>query len=260
MYSAKKFRIRKLEEVFNEIEIMAREAENIEEYRRVFLADGDALAMPTRRLIEICEKIHRELPHVRRISSYASPRNLNKKSPAELKELVAAGLKLIYLGIESGDDEVLRYAHKGETAKSTIAGLLKGRQAGLKSSVMILNGLGGLKFSRQHAIHSAQVLNLTQPEYASILVLMFPAGPDEFLKKYRGSYEAMTMLDLLHEIKIFLEHTELKETIFRSDHASNYLVLKGILGRDKEQFLQQLDLALKSPDLANLRQEWMRTL
>ena len=125
---------------------------------------------------------------------------------------------------------------------------------------MILTGLGGKKYSRQHAIRSAQILNEIQPEFASTLVLSFPHGPEHFITRFKGEFILMNTIDLLKELAIFIEHTELKETIFRSDHASNYLVLKGILGRDKEPFLKQINFAIDNPDSAGLRPEFMRGL
>jgi radical SAM superfamily enzyme YgiQ (UPF0313 family) len=178
----------------------------------------------------------------------------------ELKKIREAGLKLIYVGIESGDDEVLRMVNKGETAASTTEGLIKARGAGVKSSVMILNGLGGKNYSRQHAFNSAKVVNAVQPEYLSTLVLSYPHGLEHFEKRFRGDFYPCEIPDLLQELKVFIGHTRLEQTVFRSDHASNYLILKGMLGRDKERMLDEIDTALKDPGGSGLRPEWMRGL
>jgi hypothetical protein len=148
--------------------------------RRVFLADGDALVLPTRRLLDILVAIREHLPAVRRISSYCLPRNLRKKSVGELKELAAAGLTMAYVGAESGDDEVLAKVNKGETFASTCEALDKLQQAGIRRSVMILNGLGGKTLSAQHAANSARLANATQPEYLAVLVVNFPQGEARF--------------------------------------------------------------------------------
>jgi radical SAM superfamily enzyme YgiQ (UPF0313 family) len=148
--------------------------------RRVFLADGDALVLPTRRLLDILAAIHEHLPAVRRVSSYCLPRNLRKKSVGELQELAAAGLTMAYVGAESGDDEVLAKVNKGETFASTCEALDKLQQAGIKRSVMILNGLGGKTLSAQHAANSARLANATQPEYLAVLVVNFPQGEERF--------------------------------------------------------------------------------
>ena len=218
------------------------------------------MSLPSGRLIKILAAIKSELPHVRRISSYALPRNILKKSPLELKELIDAGLKLIYLGIESGDDEILRRINKGETAESTTRGLLIAREAGMKSSVIIINGLGGRNFSRQHATGSAKILNETRPEYASTLVLSFPKGRDRFISSFGSDFIPMTQVELFEEMLTLIENTDLESTVFRSDHASNYLTLKGILGRDKERLLTQLKEAIDKPEDAHLREEWQRGL
>lgn len=257
MYKEKSFSIRSDEEIFHDIK---KGASLIPETRKIFLADGDAMALPTNRLLGILATIKREFPKVRRISSYALPRNILRKSPSELAELRDAGLKLIYLGIESGDDEILRRIEKGETAESTTKGLLMAKEAGMKSSVIIINGLGGSALSRQHALNSAKLLNDTQPEYASTLVLSFPKGEDRFISSFGEGFIPLTQVELFEEMMTLIESTNLKSTVFRSDHASNYLSLKGILGRDKERLLKQLREAIDHPEGARLREEWQRGL
>lgn len=257
MYKEKTFSIRSDEEIFHDIQ---RGASLIPQTRKIFLADGDAMALPTGRLLAILTTINREMPKISRISSYALPRNILKKSASELKELRDAGLKLIYLGIESGDDEILRRIEKGETAESTTKGLLMAKEAGMKSSVIIINGLGGSALSRQHAVNSAKLLNTTQPEYASTLVLSFPKGPDRFISCFGDDFIPLTQMELFKEMVTLISSTNLKSTVFRSDHASNYLSLKGILGRDKEKLLAQLREAIEHPEGAKLREEWQRGL
>lgn len=257
MYQSKEFSIRDEETLLAEIETLS----GIEpQTRRIFLADGDAMMLPTERLLRIMEKIKSAFPRIQRISSYALPRNLIKKSVSELKELHEAGLKLLYVGIESGDDEVLKRIKKGETAATTIKGLLMAKEAELKSSVIIINGLGGAKLSEQHALGSAHVLNATQPEYASTLVISFPHGRERFIEAFGEDYVFMSQQQLFQEMRTFISTTELESTVFRSDHASNYLSLKGILGRDKAALLEQIDFAIEHPDEAGLREEWQRGL
>jgi radical SAM superfamily enzyme YgiQ (UPF0313 family) len=227
--------------------------------RRVFLADGDALVLPTRRLLNILAAIREHLPAVRRVSSYSLPRNLRKKSVEELRELADAGLSIAYIGAESGDDEVLACVKKGETFESTREALDKLGQAGIKRSVMILNGLGGPALSTQHADNSARLLNATQPEYAATLVVSFPMGSARFQKDFPG-WQALTLKQLFQEMERFLEKLELKRTVFHSDHASNWLVLKGTLGADKERLLQQVRSAITQPGSAHLRPDWARGL
>lgn len=232
--------------------------------RRVFLADGDAMMLPFNRLKEILELIKLHLPQVSRVSSYCLPRNLGNKTVEQLAELNSLGLKLMYIGCESGDDEVLALIEKGETYQSSLIALKKIKQAGMKSSVMILNGLGGPELSRQHAINSAKLMNEAQPNYLSTLVVSFPLGEQRFAEKFSQEslqpFRQLTQHELFTEMDVLLSELELERTIFRSDHASNYLVLKGILGNDKAALLGQVRQALQQPSDANLRQEWQRGL
>lgn len=227
--------------------------------RRVFLADGDALVLPTRRLLVYLEAIRTHLPAVHRVSSYCLARNLAKKTVAELKALADAGLGLVYLGAESGDDEVLARVNKGETWESTRAALDKLGEAGITRSVMILNGLGGEALSAQHADNSARLINATQPEYLSTLVVTLHDAGRRFLQAW-PDWQALAQQGLFREMERFLAALELKRTVFRSDHASNWLVLKGTLGADKARLLAQVRAAIAQPESAPLRPAWLRGL
>ncbi len=259
MYTApqKGFRARDEAEVLDSIQQTGKQY--ADEIRRVFLADGDALVLPTRRLLTILQAIREHLPAVRRVSSYCLPRNLRKKTVEELRELADAGLSVAYVGAESGDDKVLEKVCKGETFETTRDALDKLGAAGITRSVMILNGLGGPELSTQHADNSARLLNATQPEYAATLVVSFPMGEERFRKGFPG-WRALTQHELFCEMERFLGQLELKRTIFRSDHASNWLVLKGTLGADKERLLQQVRQAIARPQAAHLRPAWARGL
>ncbi len=253
----KKFRARKEEEIKTDIEQAARSGVPFE---KVFLADGDAMVLPMRRLINILEQIRTSIPSVKRVSSYCLPRNLNKKSVEDLKELKDLGLDILYVGCESGDTEVLKRVNKGETYETQKEALLKLKAAGLRSSVMILNGLGGKELSEQHAINSAKLMNECQPDYLSTLVVSFPMGDERLQAGFDGKWNELDQTALFLELKFFIENLNLTNTIFRSDHASNYLPLKGTLGQDKALFLEQLNTALYQPDKIQLRQEWQRGL
>ena len=251
----KKFRARPEEEVLEEI----RKCGERMIVQRVFLADGDAMILPTHRLLNILEAIREHLPDVHRVTSYCLPRNLKRKSVAELKELHDAGLHMLYIGAESGDDEVLRRVNKGETYESTREALQKIGDAGIKRSVMILNGLGGKSLSDQHALNSARLMNETQPEFLSTLVVSFPQGMERYKEQF-PDFEPLDQHELFLEAEKLLDTLELEQTVFRSDHASNYLILKGTLGRDKERMLEQVRTAINTPERARLRPEWMRGL
>ncbi|MDD3354529.1 radical SAM protein [Zoogloea sp.] len=259
MYTApqKAFRARREEEVLTSIRRIGEG--HADQIQRVFLADGDALVLPTRRLHAILEAIRTHLPRVRRVSSYCLARNLEKKTASELGELREAGLRMVYLGAESGDDTVLARVNKGETYDSTRAALDKLGEAGITRSVMILNGLGGQIYSDQHADNSARLANATQPEFLSTLVVSFPGGEARF----RAGFPEWTPLDqtgLFREMERFLSQLTLNRTVFRSDHASNWLILKGTLGMDKEKLLEQVRTAIARPSAAPLRPAWARGL
>jgi radical SAM superfamily enzyme YgiQ (UPF0313 family) len=257
MYTNKKFTTRKIGDVINDIKDFAKYGAEV---KKVFLADGNPMCLSSKKLMELLKAVKLYLPSVRRVSSYALPADIIRKSDEELKNLYDAGLKLLYVGIESGDDELLELINKGETYTSTIKGLTKAQKAGIKNSVMIINGLGGKKYSQQHALNSAKLLNEIQPYYCSTLVLSFPFGVERYRERFKGEYIEMSILDLLKEMRIFIENLDLKSTIFRSDHASNYLVLKGVLNKDKDRLLSKLDFAINNPEHAKLKPEWMRGL
>jgi len=259
MYTApqKKFRARDEVEVLESIRLTGERYGD--QVRRVFLADGDATVLPTRRLLNILAAIRAHLPAVRRISSYCLPRNLRKKSQTEVDELAAAGLSMVYVGAESGDDQVLAAVHKGETFETTRAALDKLGAAGITRSVMILNGLGGKVYSRQHAENSARLANATQPEYLATLVVSFPMGEQRFRAGF-PEWEPLSQHELFVETEQLLSALELKRTVFRSDHASNWLVLKGTLGADKSRLLAQVRQAIETPEQAHLRPAWARGL
>jgi radical SAM superfamily enzyme YgiQ (UPF0313 family) len=251
----KKFRARDEAQVLEEIRLTGERMI----VQRVFLADGDALVLPTRRLLTILQAIREHMPEVERVSSYCLPRNLRKKSVDELKELADAGLRMAYVGCESGDDEVLARVNKGETYESSLSALDKLGQAGITRSVMILNGLGGTVLSEQHADNSARLMNESQPEFLSTLVVSFPMGEARFRQGF-ADFQPLNQQQLFVEVERLLSGLELRDTVFRSDHASNYLVLKGNLGADKARLLAQVRQAIEQPQQARLRQEWQRGL
>ena len=259
MYTApqKQFRAREQDEVLESIRLTGQRYGD--QVRRVFLADGDALVLPTRRLLEILEAIRTHMPAVRRISSYCLPRNLRKKSQAEINQLAEAGLKMVYVGAESGDDEVLAAVDKGESFESTRDALDKLGTAGITRSVMILNGLGGKIWTRQHAENSARLANATQPEFLATLVVSFPKGEQRFREGF-PAWEPLGQHELFVEMEQFLSALDLRRTVFRSDHASNWLVLKGTLGAEKERLLAQVRQAIERPEAAGLRPKWARAL
>ena len=257
----KKFRATNEEQVTQDI---IKAANSGIPFEKVFLADGDAMVLSTRRLEAILNLIKLKIPTVKRVSSYCLPRNIKKKSVEDLALLNKLGLDILYVGCESGDNEVLKAVSKGETYQSQKDALLKIKQAGIKSSVMILNGLGGPKYSEQHALNSARLMNECQPDFLSTLVVSFPTGEDRlkqgFEQELETNWSLMDQTALFLELKHFISNLELSNTVFRSDHASNYLPLKGTLGKDKEFLMTQIEQVLYKPGSIPLRQEWQRGL
>ena len=176
-----------------------------------------------------------------------------------MKELHDAGLSMAYVGAESGDDTVLERVQKGETHASTLEALDKLGHAGIKRSVMILNGLGGQVYSQQHAKNSARLANAAQPEFLATLVVSLPPGEQRF-RAHFPEWAPLTQRELFEEMHCFLSTLELQRTVFRSDHASNWLVLKGTLGADKARLLTQVATAINQPEAANLRPAWAHGL
>jgi radical SAM superfamily enzyme YgiQ (UPF0313 family) len=242
MYTApqKKFRPRPESEVLDEIRSCA---ETGLQPRRVFLADGDALVLSMRRLRTILNAIKNHLPSVSRVSSYCLPSNLKNKSIDDLIELEALGVKLIYVGAESGDDSVLAHIDKGETFETTAAALIKAHQAGIKSSVMVINGIGGKRYTERHALESARLVNEVQPHYLATLVLTFYTDEKKVIEGYDSDFEELNSAELCREMEVFIGATDLNKTIFRSDHISNHLILKGVLGKDKARMMTQIQKA-----------------
>ena len=259
MYTApqKRFRARDEDEVLSSIRHSGQHYGA--QIRRVFLADGDAMVLPTRRLLRVIAAIRQHLPAVHRISSYCLPRNLRKKPVTELRELAEAGLALAYVGVESGDDEVLLKVNKGESYASHQEALSKLAEAGISRSVMLLNGLGGSSHSAQHAENSARLVNATQPEYLSTLVVNFPQGEQRYLAGF-PEWQALPLAGLFAEMHKLLSHLELRKTVFRSDHVSNRLVLKGTLNADQPRLLEKIRLAITQPEAVQLRPAWSRSL
>lgn len=239
----KRFRPKSESDVLAEIERCGQMMSGVQ---RIFLADGDAMALSVRRLETILKAIRTYLPQVRRVSAYCLPSNLKRKSVAELQMLRELGLTLIYMGAESGADSVLAAFDKGETFDTTAEALIKAGDAGIKRSVMLINGGGGKHLSVEHAEASAHLVNLVQPEYLATLVLFFRRDAERRVRDgYAGVFEPLDAVGLFNEMQQFIGATELEQTVFRSDHVSNALVLKGILGRDKARMMSEIEGAIE---------------
>lgn len=256
-YVDKPFRARRTEEVLEDIALAQSQ---LPDTRRVFLADGNALVLDTERLVTILDSLNSGFPRLRRVGIYANARDILGKTDADLAVLQQRKLEIVYLGLESGSDEVLRRIHKGITAAEMVEAVHKARRAGMRASVIAILGLGGTDLSAQHAEETGRVVNAMDPEYLSMLTLMLVPGTELHRQWQSGTFELPEPADLLHELRQLIARLDgLSRCIFRTNHASNYLPLAGTLSRDKARLLATIDEALPQGRSA-LRPEMWRAL
>jgi radical SAM superfamily enzyme YgiQ (UPF0313 family) len=233
-------------------------ARNFGFLRRVFLTDGDVLILPQRKLTWVLSRIRKELPEINRVGLYGNAKSILRKTPEELKELRALGLGIVYLGLESGDAEVLREIKKGVSPERMIEAGQKVREAGLKLSVTVLLGIAGRERSLTHARATGMVLSAMDPNYVGVLTLMVLANTELGQKVKEGGFDLLTQRELLLELREMLTHTSLTRGIFLSNHASNYLPLRVKMPAGKDQALLAIDAAIRGA--VPLKPEWMRAL
>ena len=257
MYKRKKYRERSLEEILTEIKLAA---DYFPHTRRVFLADGNALSIATDKLLEILQRLDQAFSRLERVTLYGNPHDLLEKSSAELRQLGQSKLGMIYLGVESGSARVLEAVKKGVTPDEMAAGAAKVKAAAIPLSVTVLNGLAGVEGSVEHAEATARLLNRMDPEYIGLLSLITVPGTTMHRQFKEGKLTALSPWQLLEEIRMVVAGLELTNSVFRANHASNYLPLKATLPRDKESLLASLDqfIARKAP--GSLKSEFMRGL
>lgn len=253
MYKEKRFRMRPLKDVLADF----REARAYySSIGKIFLADGDALICKNEYLNGILNYIREEIPECRQVTCYASPRSVMIKKEEELLELKENGLDMVYMGLESGNAHVLEFMKKGATPQEMIQSAAKIKQAGIRLSVTAISGLGGTRLWREHAVDTGKVLSAMKPDYVGLLTLMVEPGLPLEEKIRRGEFELMTPYDNLKETKLMLENMDCPGCIFRSNHASNYVNLKGTLNEDRERMMAQLEEAIQGN--IHLKEEWMR--
>jgi radical SAM superfamily enzyme YgiQ (UPF0313 family) len=257
-YLDKPFAVRPFGEVVDDV--MALPATVRRRVRRVFLADGDALALSPRRVGDILDLLRRALPNLERVSSYANARNLLAKSVAELSELREGGLELLYLGLESGDDQTLADIHKGMTVAEQIEGCRLATEAGLELSVTAILGLAGTERSLEHGRATGVALTAIDPRFIGILTLMLTPGTAMERRVASGALVLPDSIGMLRELREIVANTDVTRCTFRSNHASNYLPVGGELPRDKVAMLAALDKVLRAPASVQLRPESWRLL
>ncbi len=256
-YLDKKFGVRDIEEVMEDIEMASKTFGGV---RRVFICDGNALVLPMRKLTRILDELPAAFPAMQRAGIYANARDILNKSENDLEELRKRKLGIIYIGLESGSDEVLRRVKKGANVAEIVEAVKKAQAAGIKVSVIALIGLGGRTLSREHAVETGRVVSEMDPLYFSLLTLMLVPGTELHAQWERGEFELPGPLELLSEVKTVIENLEgLSGCIFRTNHASNYLPLAGRLPNDRKRLLSTIDSALARGESA-LRPEGWRAL
>jgi radical SAM superfamily enzyme YgiQ (UPF0313 family) len=254
-YLGDRFRIKDDRTIFADIAEAARRCRDQE---RVFLLNGDALIVPSRRLVPILAELRRALPWVTRVGTYASAKSIARKTDQELAELRALGLKLLHLGLESGDDVTLRKMNKFGDAAFIVEQGRRARRAGMKLFVTVLLGLGGAERSLEHARATGRALTRLEPDYVGALSLMLIPGTGLYDEWRAGRFELGGPDAMLGELRELLGHTEMPRGMFYANHASNYLPLRARLPRDKAAALRLLDAALSGR--VPLKPEWLRGL
>ena len=255
MYKEKRFALRPLDEVLEDFHIARQTYRHVD---KVFLADGDALVRKASELYTILDTIRELFPECQRVTSYASPASIRIRTDEELQTLRAKGLTMVYMGLESGCDEVLKLMRKGHMSDEIVAMGQKVRRNGIALSVTAITGLGGPELLEQHAIETAKAFNAMNPEYIGMLTLMVEPGTPLYDWVRDGEFQRLTQPQVLRETRLLVEDLDSPGSVFRMNHASNYLVLKGTLNQDKEVMLRTIDAA--EHDLSRLRPEEWRGL
>lgn len=255
MYKEKQFRARPTEEVLEDI----REARDMYPFvKRIFIADGNALALSMERLLPILKSIKETFPECERIGVYGAPMDILRKTQEELETLKALGLGIIYLGLESGSDKVLELMKKGVTAKEMVESASKVKAAGIPLSVTVISGLGGEDFSKDHASETAKVLSQMDPDYIGVLTLLVDEMAEIHEMIEDGRFKLLSSKVILEELYDIMSGIDVSNCMFRSNHASNYFALAGDLPVDKERLLNEIKEAIKDEEL--LKSEGLRGL
>jgi radical SAM superfamily enzyme YgiQ (UPF0313 family) len=228
--------------------------------RKVFLQDGDALVYPFPQLVEALEYLNSRFPDLERIAAYATAQDVLRRSSKELEQLRKLKLGILYMGVESGDDTILKKIGKQVTSQQIIEAGREIKGAGILSSVTVILGLGGLEHSQEHALATAKILTALDPDYAGALTLTLVPGTPLFDQAQKGEFHPISPLQSLQELKTIIENSSFTNCFFSSMHASNYLSIRGALPESKTRMLDQLNQVLSKNDLSLLRPEFLRGL
>ncbi len=256
-YRDKAFSIRKFEDI---VEDLKEARSTMGPVDRLFLADGDALCIPQRRLVQILQAIKEILPSVTRVGIYANAKNILKKSVEDLAVLKSLGLGIIYMGVETGDDDLLGHICKGANYDKLVEAGGRVKDSGILLSVTVLLGIGGIDGSRRHASETARILTDLDPDYVGALSVMVVPGTPLHEEYKSGKFQVPNAFGLIEELRIMIAESNFTHCVFRSNHASNYLPIKATLPEDKEQTLAAIERVLASQDGKYLRPEYLRAL
>jgi len=256
-FKGKRFRIKGFDEIVEDLDYAARRFRRVE---RLFLCDGDALIIPQKRLIDILDAIRARLPGVVRIGTYANAKSIRKKSVEELRELKERGLGIVYLGIESGNEQILVNIRKGTTVARIVEAARRVKEAGITLSVTVLLGIGGVAMSRQHARDTARILTEVDPDYAGVLTVMIVPGTPLYEQARTGAFVLPGTFELLEELGVIVAESRFTDCFFTANHASNYLPIRARMPQDREKVLRLIGDVLRRKDVAMLRPESIRGL
>ncbi len=257
-YIGVKFRIRPVDDIKRDIDQVAQNYSW--SVRRVFLEEGDALICPQRRLVEVLEYLNKKFPYLERVGTYATPQSALIKSVDQLKELNRLGLKIAYLGVETGDEELLKKVKKGATYAQLVEAGRKLKEGGITLSVTVLLGLGGVEGSREHALKTGRVLSDIDPDFAGALTLMLVPGTPLHKDWKEGRFSLISPFQSLEELKLMIENSNFTNCFFTANHASNYLPLKVRLPGQKAEVIEMINKVLAKKDMSLLRPEFTRAL
>jgi radical SAM superfamily enzyme YgiQ (UPF0313 family) len=255
-YRTKKFRIKPLETIKKDL-LEARSYNHIE---KVFLCDGDALIIPQARLEEILQLINQNIPSVKRIGTYANAKSILRKSVDELKRLKELGLNIVYLGVETGNAELLKKIQKGASSEQLVEAAQRIKKAGILLSVTVILGLGGIEKSIEHAMDTAKILTDMDPDYAGALTLMLVPGTPLDDDYRAGRFVLPDKLGFIRELYLIIAHSNFTDCYFTSNHASNYLPVKAHLPQDKDKVIKMIGSIIDTADLSKTRPEYLRGL
>ncbi len=256
-YKQKRFRIKTSDEIEDDIREAGTTQRRVE---RVFLCDGDALIIPQRRLLEILQSIRENIHGVQRVGTYANAKSILRKNREELAAVRDAGLKIVYLGVETGSEEVLRRIRKGVTYDQMVEAGRRVKQAGVKLSVTALLGIGGAELSAEHALETARILTDVDPDYAGMLTVMVVPGTPLYEACRSGAFVLPGTFDLLGELRTIVAVSSFTNCFFTSNHASNYLPIRARLPADQKKVLALLDGVIEKGRRDLLRPEYLRGL